>query len=93
MDASDDKLKTCIICPPDIYGQNTGLGNRATFLVPEYIKVLLKDKEAFHLGKGENIRAVTHIDDVVSLFLLLLGKAIEGGGNAQWGREVSLPTI
>jgi len=93
MDASDDKLKTCIICPPDIYGQNTGLGNRATFLVPEYIKVLLKDKEAFYLGKGENIRAVTHIDDVVSLFLLLLGKAIEGGGNAQWGREVSLPTI
>ena len=93
MDASDDKLKTCIICPPDIYGQNTGLGNRATFLVPEYIKVLLKDKEAFYLGKGENIRAVTHIDDVVSLFLLLLGKAIEGGGNAQWGRAVSLPTI
>jgi len=88
MDASNDKLKTCIICPPDIYGQNTGVGGRETFLIPQYIKVLLKKKEAFYLGRGENIRAVTHIDDVVSLFILLLGKAIEGGGNAQWGREV-----
>lgn len=88
MDASNDRLKTCIICPPDIYGQNTGLGSRATFLVPEYIKVLLKDKEAFYLGDGENIRAITHIDDVVDLFIILLGKAIEGGGDAQWGREV-----
>jgi len=88
MDASNDKLKTCIICPPDIYGQNTGVGGRETFLIPQYINVLLKKKEAFYLGRGENIRAVTHIDDVVSLFILLLGKAIEGGGNAQWGREV-----
>jgi nucleoside-diphosphate-sugar epimerase len=89
MDASNDKLKTAIICPPDIYGQNTGIGNRATFLVPEYIKVLLQKKEAFYLGAGENIRAVTHINDVVDLFILLIGEAIKGGGKAQWGREVS----
>lgn len=89
MDASNDKLKTCIICPPDIYGQNTGIGSRATFMVPDYVNVLLKGKEAFYLGSGENIRGVTHINDVVGLFILLLGKAIEGGGDAQWGREVS----
>jgi len=88
MDASNDKLKTATICPPDIYGQNTGLGDRDTALVPYYINALLKEKEAFYLGAGENIRAITHINDVVSLFILLLGKAIEGGGNAQWGREV-----
>lgn len=88
MDASNDKLKTAIICPPDIYGQNTGIGNRATFLVPEYVKVLLKRKEAFYLGAGENIRAVTHINDVVDLFMILIGEAMKGGGKAQWGREV-----
>ena len=83
MNASNELLKTAIICPPDIYGQNTGIGNRATFLVPEYVKVLLKRKEAFYLGSGENMRAVTHIDDVVALFLLLLEHAIQGGGSAQ----------
>jgi nucleoside-diphosphate-sugar epimerase len=88
MNASNDLLRTAIICPPDIFGQNTGIGNRATFLVPEYIKVLLEKKEAFYLGSGENMRAVTHINDVVDLFLILLGKAIEDGGNAQWGKEV-----
>lgn len=88
MDVSNDLLRTAIICPPDIFGQNTGIGNRATFLVPEYIKVLLEKKEAFYLGSGENIRAVTHINDVINLFLILLGKAIEDGGNAQWGKDV-----
>lgn len=88
MDASNDKLKTALICPPDIYGQNTGIGSRETFLVPSYIKVLLKVKEAFYLGGGDNIRTVTHIDDVVDLFIILIGEAIKGGGEAQWGREV-----
>lgn len=92
MDASQGLLKTCIICPPDIFGQNTGTGARATFLVPEYVKVLLNTKEAFYLGKGENMRAVTHIDDVVDLFIILLDNAIQGGGKAQWGREVSHPS-
>lgn len=89
MDASGGLLRTAIICPPDIYGQNTGIGNRATFLVPEYVKVLLQKKEAFYLGSGQNMRAVTHIDDVVDLFLILLEKAMEGGGDAQWGKEVT----
>lgn len=90
MDASNDLLKTCIICPPDIFGQNTGVGNRATFLVPNYVETLLKEKEAFYLGDGNSMRAVTHIYDVVDLFMILVGEAVKGGGKAQWGREVSL---
>ena len=88
MGASNELLRTACICPPDIYGQNTGMGNRATFLVPEYVKVAMEKKEAFYLGKGENMRAVTHIDDVVDLFVILVGEAIQGGGSAQWGKEV-----
>ncbi|KAF2097818.1 NAD(P)-binding protein [Rhizodiscina lignyota] len=87
MDADNDIVKTAIICPPDIYGEGTGIGNRATFLVPRYVEALLEHKEAFYLGEGNNIRAVTHIDDVVNLFILILEKAIEGGSGADWGRE------
>lgn len=88
MNANNDIVKTAIICPPDIYGQSSAIGSRATFMVPMYVEALLKHKEAFYLGEGNNIRAVTHIDDVVDLFVLLLEKAIEGGGDADWGREV-----
>ncbi|RFU28296.1 hypothetical protein B7463_g8034, partial [Scytalidium lignicola] len=87
MDVSNGLVHTAIICPPDIYGQNMGIGNRSTYMVPEYVKVVLEKKQAFYLGTGENIRAVTHISDVVEIFLLLLGEAIRGGGNAQWGKQ------
>jgi nucleoside-diphosphate-sugar epimerase len=86
MNVSSELLKTACVCP-DIYGQSTGTGNRATFLVPEYVKIAMEKKEAFYLGKGENIRAVTHINDVVDLFVILIGEAIQGGGSAQWGKE------
>jgi nucleoside-diphosphate-sugar epimerase len=89
-DASNDLIKTAVICPPDIYGKNTGVGNRNTFLVPDYVEVLLRTKEAFYLGDGDNIRAVTHISDVVDLFLILLEQALRGGGDAQWGRDVCM---
>jgi hypothetical protein len=52
------------------------------------VKIAMEKKEAFYLGKGENIRAVTHIDDVVGLFVILVGEAIQGKGSAQWGKEV-----
>lgn len=88
MNSSNKLLKTACICPPDIYGQSTGVGNRATFLVPAYVKYIMEKKEAFYLGKGENMRGVTHIDDVVDFFVILVDQAIQGGGSAQWGKEV-----
>jgi hypothetical protein len=88
MDASNDILKTAIICPPDIFGQGKGVGGRMSFIIPNYVDELLKQKEAFYLGEGQSMRAVTHIDDVVDLFIILLEQALQGGGNAQWGREV-----
>ncbi|KAI9684293.1 MAG: hypothetical protein M1822_005766 [Bathelium mastoideum] len=86
-DASKGQLKTVTICPPDIYGQSCSTGSRNTFLVPNYVEALMQHKEAFYLGKGENIRAVTHIDDVVALFMLLLEGALQGGGDVHWGKE------
>jgi len=87
--ASNKLLKTLSIVPPDIYGQNMGVGRRTTFMVPEYVKIVLERKEAFYLGEGQNFRAVSHISDVTSVWVLLLGEAINGGGRAQWGKEVT----
>jgi len=88
MDASNGLLKTACIYSADVYGQGTGIGHRTTFLVPTYVKSVLKKKECFYLGAGENIKAVIHITDLVNLFLILLWEALRGGGGAQWGRDV-----
>lgn len=93
-DAGNEFVKTVIVCPPDIYGEGYAVGGRTSFLVPMYVESLLKHKEAFYLGEGENLRAVAHIDDVVEVFLLLVGEALKGGGDAQWGQEVrTCPTV
>ena len=47
MDASDGLLSTAIICPPDIYGQNTGLGNRATFSYLNTPKFCWRERKRF----------------------------------------------
>ena len=88
MNASNGLINTACVCPPDIYGQSTAVGSRATFLVPEFVRLAMEKKQAFYLGKGENMRAVTHIDDVVALFVILVGQALQGGGTAQWGKDV-----
>lgn len=87
-DASNDKVKTVAICPPDLYGQSTTVGGRTTYLVPEYVAAIIKYKEAFYLGEGQNVRAVTHIDDLTEFFVLVLEKYLEGGEDLQYGREV-----
>jgi nucleoside-diphosphate-sugar epimerase len=87
MDASNDLLRTAIVCPPDIYGQSTGTGNRSTFLVPEYLKVVMRERVPFYLGEGQNRRAVSHVGDVVELFMLLIEAAVTGNPKAQWGKE------
>jgi nucleoside-diphosphate-sugar epimerase len=92
-DASNDYLKTAIVCPPDIYGQGYAVGGRTTFLVPMFVDALIKHEEAFYLGDGDNMRAVAHIDDVIEVFALLVGEALKGGGEAQWGNEVSMQLL
>ncbi|KAK2783720.1 hypothetical protein FQN53_008986 [Emmonsiellopsis sp. PD_33] len=87
MDASNDLLKTVCICPPDIYGQARGVGGRESFMVPQFVDVVMKTKEPFYVGEGANWRAVTHLDDVVSLFMLILERMLKGGGGLSFGKE------
>ncbi|KAK2802266.1 hypothetical protein FQN50_007447 [Emmonsiellopsis sp. PD_5] len=87
MDASNELLKTVCICPPDIYGQARGVGGRESFLVPQFVDVVMKTKEPFYVGEGANWRAVTHLDDVVALFMLVLECMMKGGGGLSFGKE------
>ncbi|KAH8881962.1 NAD(P)-binding protein [Thozetella sp. PMI_491] len=86
-EANNDLIKTICICPPDIYGQARSVGSHTTYMIPMYVKAVIKHKEAFYLGKGENFRAVTHLDDVVDLFVLVIGKYLDGGDELSYGKE------
>ncbi|KAM0424966.1 hypothetical protein ACHAPT_009767 [Fusarium lateritium] len=86
-DANNDLVKTISISPPDIYGQKTGSGSTGSFLVPEYVKAISEVKKAFYLGEGQNIRGVVHISDVVSLFVFILGRYLQGGEGLDYGKE------
>jgi nucleoside-diphosphate-sugar epimerase len=59
-------------------------------MVPLYIEAVLEHKEVFYLGDGDNMRAVTHLDDVVDFFILVLDGALQGGGEVKWGKEVCM---
>ncbi|CAG8959264.1 hypothetical protein HYFRA_00012622 [Hymenoscyphus fraxineus] len=87
MDASNEFCKTACICPSDVYGQASGVANRGTFMVPLYVSTAMIRQETFFLGAGENTKDVVHVEDIATLFILLLEHAIRGGGEAQWGKE------
>ncbi|KAH8755211.1 hypothetical protein F5882DRAFT_308061, partial [Hyaloscypha sp. PMI_1271] len=63
------------------------ISNRATFLVPDYIKVIIKYKEAFYLGFRENIYYIIYINNIVDLFLLILVKYLEGKKELAYSRQ------
>lgn len=87
-DASGDLVKTISVSPPDIYGWGSGPGKKTSFLVPEYVPAIVDVKKAFYFGEGENLRAVTHISDVVSLFMLIIDEYLQGGRGLEYGKEV-----
>ncbi|EJT78708.1 hypothetical protein GGTG_03806 [Gaeumannomyces tritici R3-111a-1] len=88
-DASSGLVKTVCVVPPDIFGRGPEVGgSRGTYLVPMYVDAVIRHGEAFYLGQGANRRAVTHIDDVASLFVLILRKyLLESGAGLEYGKD------
>ncbi|KZP27414.1 nucleoside-diphosphate-sugar epimerase [Athelia psychrophila] len=88
--ATNNKIRTAIVCPPDIYGRGTGTGNNQSILIPLYAELIGADPGAgaFVVGAGKNIKSFSHIRDVVDVFLLLASEALQpGGGKADWGSD------
>lgn len=87
-----ETVKTAIVCPPDIYGAGLGVGKKESYMIPLLTKETLDRGYSFFLGKGENIRSVVHIMDVVELFALIVDDAVDGGNKVGWGNDVrSIP--
>lgn len=83
-----EKLKTAIICPPDIYGPGRGLARNQSVYVPVFIEESKKEGAVFYGGEGTNTRSWVHIEDLMTVYLKLVEAAVSGGGGADWGKEV-----
>ncbi|KAJ6630587.1 NAD(P)-binding protein [Mycena sp. CBHHK59/15] len=69
-------IHTAIMCPPDIYGKGHGPGLTQSFMVPFFYDAILAQKGAFYLAKGENVRSLVHIQDVMSLYVSVVEEAV-----------------
>ncbi|KAF2144826.1 uncharacterized protein K452DRAFT_245996 [Aplosporella prunicola CBS 121167] len=81
------KLKTAIVCPPDIYGKGRGPGRTRSVYVPMFYKEILDVGAPFYTASGTNTRSFVHIDDLMTVYLKLVEAAVNGGQGAEWGHE------
>jgi nucleoside-diphosphate-sugar epimerase len=87
-DKHGDKLKTAIMCPPDIYGPGRGPGRTQSVYFPLFWKEIQKNESPFYAGKGTNSRSWVHIEDLMTVYMHVIEAAVAGGEGADWGREV-----
>jgi len=76
-DAAKQGVRSVVIRPTMIYGEGRG-ARKESAQVPALIDNARKAGIGLHIGKGENIWANVHIDDVTELYLLALQKAPAG---------------
>jgi nucleoside-diphosphate-sugar epimerase len=83
-----DKLKTAIMCPPDIYGPGRGPGKTQSVYFPVLWTEIQKIGAPFYADEGTNTRSWVHIEDLMTMYLKLVEAAVAGGQGADWGKEV-----
>lgn len=91
--AHGERLKTAIVCPPDIYGPGRGPGRRQSVYFPVYFGLVKKLGYGFYVGEGKNTRSWVHLEDLMTVYLRLVEAAVAGGEGADWGREVRCPDL
>lgn len=85
-----EKLKTAIMCPPDIYGPGRGPGRTQSAYIPLFWNEIRSVGMPFYAGDGTNTRSWVHIEDLMTVYLKLVEAAAAGGKGADWGREVRM---
>ena len=75
--AAKEGVRSVVIRPTMIYGEGRG-ARKESAQVPALIDNAKKGGVGLHIGKGENIWANVHIDDVTELYLLALQKGPAG---------------
>ena len=76
-DAAREGVRAVVIRPSMIYGAGRGV-RKESAQVPALIENAKKAGVGLHIGRGENLWANVHIDDVVELYVLALHKAPAG---------------
>ena len=84
---SHEFVHTAIVCPPTIYGEGRGPGNRQSIQVPALTRIALERKQAIQVGRGEAYLTTIHISDLSILYLKLLEAALAGGKPATWDKD------
>jgi hypothetical protein len=82
-----EKLKTAIICPPDIYGPGKGLARTQSVYFPTFYAESVKLGQTFYANSGANSRSWVHLDDLMVVYLRLVEAAVNGGNGAEWGKQ------
>lgn len=85
--ADGPKVKTAIVCPPTIYGPGRGPGNQRSHQIPELVRSMLEEKKGLQVGDGENLGPNVYLHDLSDCYVKLVEAAVEGGGQATWGKE------
>jgi len=87
--AARDGIRTAVISPSLIYGTGRG-AHRESIQVPRLVALARKSGVARHVGRGENLWANVHIDDLVELYLRVLAHAPAGASYYAENGECSM---
>lgn len=82
-----NRIRTAIVCGPDIYGRGTGPGKRVSILIPFFVEEILSRGWPFYCGNGENTRSWVHVQDLVKIHLKLVEAAANGGRSTDWNEK------
>jgi nucleoside-diphosphate-sugar epimerase len=87
--AARDGIRTAVISPSLIYGTGRG-AHRESIQVPRLVALARKSGVARHVGRGENLWANVHIDDLANLYLRVLENAPAGASYYAENGEASM---
>ncbi|KAF7296397.1 Epimerase domain-containing protein [Mycena chlorophos] len=69
-----------VVMPPLVYGRGTGPCSRTSVQIPALIRAALTLGQAVHVGSGLSMWNGVHVNDLVSLFMVLLDDALSAAG-------------
>ncbi|EPE28115.1 NAD(P)-binding Rossmann-fold containing protein [Glarea lozoyensis ATCC 20868] len=80
-------VRTYIVIPPLIYGEGIGFFTKGFGQVSMYVDLALKHKTAVTLGEGSGIWSIIHINDLCTLYHLLVTAIINTSSTLKCGKE------
>jgi len=90
--AAREGVRAAVVSPSLIYGTGRG-AHRDSIQVPRLVALAKKSGVPRHVGRGENVWANVHIDDLVDLYLRVLEKAPAGASYWAENGECSMRAL